>query len=119
MVAPRDQCRGLCHEDARRRLAGDVWWEPLPDTMANAWASWSTIGTSYAARVAFGWRPVGLFYLGPEVQALGDGSYRELRFGLHVTSWRTGPLEWSAGGGYAHSQDGDGPYVRVGVLVRE
>lgn len=116
---PDDPGNRLAGTHVGMRFAGDVWWEPLPDTMANGWASWSTIGTSYAARIAFGWRPVGLFYLGPEAQALGDGSYRELRFGLHVTSWRTGPLEWSAGGGYAHSQDGDGPYVRVGVLVRE
>ena len=36
-------------------------------------------GSSYAARCAFGWRLSDLFYVDPEAQALGDGSYRELR----------------------------------------
>lgn len=116
---PLDPSNRLAGTHLGMRFAGDVWWEPSADTMANGWASWSTIGTSYAARMAYGWRPAGLFYLGPEAQVLGDGSYSELRLGVHATAWRTGPLEWSAGGGYSHSRSGDGAYVRLGLLARE
>ena len=95
---PLDPSNRLAGTHLGMRFAGDVWWEPSADTMANGWASWSTIGTSYAARIAYGWRPAGLFYLGPEAQVLAR-RHSELQFGVHATAWRTGPLEWSAGGG--------------------
>ncbi|MGZ9073115.1 MAG: cellulose biosynthesis protein BcsS [Rhodoplanes sp.] len=60
-----------------------------------------------------------LFYVGPEAHALGDGSYRELRIGVHATAWRTGPLEWSAGLGYARSETSSSAYVRLGLLTRQ
>jgi hypothetical protein len=116
---PYDPGNRLAGDHAGIRIAGDVWWEPSPETMANGWASWSSVGASYAARGAFGWRLFDPFYLGPEAQALGGGSYRELRFGLHATAWRTGPFEWSAGLGYAHNQSGGaGAYMRLGLLTR-
>lgn len=116
---PDDPGNRLAGDHVGIRMAADVWWEPSPDTMANAWASWSTVGTSYAARCAFGWRLSDLFYVGPEAHALGDGSYRELRIGVHATAWRTGPLEWSAGLGYARSETSSSAYVRLGLLTRQ
>jgi hypothetical protein len=87
--------------------------------MTQAWATWSTIGTGYSVRGAAGWRLLDRFYLGPELQALGDGHYRQLRAGLHLTAWRTGAFEWSAGLGYASDQTGGGgAYIRLGVLTR-
>lgn len=116
---PLDPGNRLAGEHFGLRIAGDAWWEPSPDTMATGWASWSTTGANYSARAAYGWRPAGLFYFGPEAQVMGDGSYSELRFGIHATAWRSGPLEWSAGGGYAHSRSSDGANVRLGVLARQ
>lgn len=101
------------------RLAGEVWYEPSNATMVQAWATWSSIGSGYSVRGAAGWRLFDWFYLGPEVQALGDGHYRQTRAGLHLTAWHTGALEWSAGLGYASDPtNGGGAYVRLGVLAR-
>ena len=117
---PNDPTNHLAGEHAGIRLSGETWWEPFPQMMAQAWASWSNVGTSYAARGAFGWRVFDLCYVGPEAQTLGDGSYREHRLGLHATAWRTGALEWSAGAGYARNENNrSGAYTRFGLLVRQ
>src|SRR5262245_36297447 len=50
------------------RVNAEVWYEPTPTTMVAADAMVSTIGRSYNARAAFGWRVLERFYLGPEVQ---------------------------------------------------
>lgn len=101
------------------RLAGDFWWEPTAQTMAQGWATWSSADKSYVVRGALGWRPFDWFYVGPEAQFLGDGEYRQFRFGVHVTAWRSGRFEWSAGAGLAREQGVDaGAYVRLGMLAR-
>jgi hypothetical protein len=38
---------------------------------------------------------------------------------VHATAWRTGPLEWSAGLGYARSETSSSAYVRLGLLTRQ
>lgn len=110
-----NRLRGL-HVGAR--LTGEAWYEPTNATMLQGWATWSSIGSGYSIRGATGWRLLDAFYLGPEVQALGDGHYRQLRAGLHLTAWHTGAFEWSAGLGYARDQTNGGAYVRVGILTR-
>ncbi len=117
---PNDPGNSLAGEHAGIRVSGETWWEPFPQTMAQAWASWSSVGASYAARGALGWRVFALCYVGPEAQALGDGSYREYRLGLHATAWRTGAVEWSAGVGFARDDSNrSGAYTRFGLLVRQ
>jgi hypothetical protein len=113
---PNNPMRG---HRAGLRLAVDFWCEPTADTMAQAWATWSSADKSYVVRGALGWRPFDWFYIGPETQVLGDGEYRQFRFGIHVTAWRSGRFEWSAGTGFAREQDHDaGVYVRLGMLAR-
>jgi hypothetical protein len=65
----------------RGRLVGvrsgfDFWYEPSPTDMLAADASASTIGRSYSARLAYGWRFLESLYLGPEIHALGSDNYR-------------------------------------------
>jgi hypothetical protein len=111
-----NQLRGL---HIGTRFAGEVWFEPTDATMMQAWATWSSVDAGYSVRGAVGWRLFDWFYLGPEAQALGDGPYRQVRVGIHLTAWRTGALEWTAGLGYASDKaNGAGAYLRLGVLTR-
>ncbi len=98
-------------------IAAALWDEPTPETMLAADASFSTVGRNYAARAAFGWRLFGQFYAGPEAQVYGGDGYRQARFGVHVTSFKTGAEEWSAAIGWAIDTDRrESPYVRIGLM---
>ncbi|MBV9558107.1 MAG: cellulose biosynthesis protein BcsS, partial [Pseudolabrys sp.] len=60
-----------------------------------------------------------LLYVGPEVATFAADDYRQHRFGLHATGFRTGSLEWSAGSGFARDSDNrSGAYIRLGVSTR-
>lgn len=102
------------------RGAIEFWHEPTPATMIAADATVSSIGPSYAARAAFGWRIADAFYLGPEVGGFASrDTYRQFRAGLHVTGLRFAWVEWSAAAGWAiDSDDRDGFYARLGLHVR-
>jgi hypothetical protein len=105
------------------RGAIDVWVEPTPRSMVTASATMSSIGSTYAARVAAGRRMLDRFYLGPEAIVFGGEDYSQVRIGLHMTGlkvrvfgWR---FEWQGGLGYAVDDDRNrGPYARLGVLWR-
>ena len=98
----------------------DVWYEPFRDGMLTASASLSTVGKSYWTRAAAGWRVFDAVWLGPELHACGDDTYRQFRVGAHVTSLRLLGYELSAGGGWVTDTDRrDGVYGRLGVLVRQ
>jgi len=97
----------------------DVWYEPFPDWMVTGSASLSTVGKSYWTRAAAGHRFLDAIWLGPEFQGSGDDTYRQLRFGAHITSLRIWGTEWSAGAGWVSDTDRrNGMYGRVGVLMR-
>jgi hypothetical protein len=102
------------------RINGELWYEPTPSTMIAADGSVSTIGPSYNARAAFGWRVLERFYVGPEVQGFAAGNnYRQFRVGLHVTGWKTKWFEWSGALGWAtDTDDRDGLYGKLGILMR-
>jgi hypothetical protein len=88
--------------------------------MVAADGSISTIGLSYTARLAGGWRLFNLFYAGPELQAFAtDTNYQQYRAGLHITGFRTGPYEWSAGLGFARDSDERSSlYGKLGMFMR-
>ncbi len=86
-------------EDAENRLNGthiglrvgaDVWYEPFKAMMLTASVSGSTIGPSYWTRVAVGWRLFDMFWVGPEVLAMGDRTYNLFQAGIHITALRLG-----------------------------
>ena len=63
------------------RFSTEVWDEPTATTMIAADASLSTVGTSYSARIGFGWKILDQFYSGPETQVYSADGYSQRRFG--------------------------------------
>jgi hypothetical protein len=118
---PDDPANSLRGRAFGLRFVVDLWNEPTAATMTAADASLSTIGPTYSARAAIGWRMLEQFYAGPETQVYGGSSdgYRQWRLGVHVTSLRTGNIEWSAAGGWAiDSESRSSPYLRLGFMRR-
>lgn len=120
-TAPFDPGSDLNGDHAGIRGAIEFWHEPDAATMFAADATVSSIGPSYAARVAYGWRVADAFYVGPEVAGFASGdSYHQFRAGLHLTGFRFAWVEWSAGLGWSiDSDDRDGFYGRLGLHVRQ
>jgi hypothetical protein len=115
---PDDPGNDLRGGAAGIRAGAELWSEPLPGFKLSAAASVSTIGRSYWARAALGWR-VNEVWIGPELHALGDGRYRQVRLGAHVVGLRLADVEWSAGIGWVKdSERRSGAYARLGVLTR-
>jgi hypothetical protein len=118
-LSPDDPSSRLQGGDIGARAALDLWYEPTPDTMFAADGSISTIVNSYSARVAFGWRAFGLFYLGPEAGTFACVGYEQARLGVHLTSLKINDTEWSAAIGWSDDSDHrTSPYIRFGVLMR-
>ena len=119
-LSPDDLSAGLRGGYAGLRANAELWYEPTPSTMIAADGSVSTIGASYNARFAFGWRVLDRYYLGPEVQGFAAGdNYRQFRVGAHVTGLKYSWFEWSGSLGWAtDSDDRDGLYGKLGLLMR-
>lgn len=117
---PNDPANRLRGFNVGARGGFDLWFEPMPAAlMMTASVSASTIGKNIWVRGAAGIRAFDL-WLGPESVFCGDETYRQLRFGAHVTGLRTGIFEWSAGLGWVTDSDKrSGLYGRLGLLVRK
>jgi hypothetical protein len=118
-LSPDDPGNRLRGTKTGIRAGVDAWFEPDTRSMLNADASVSSVGPSYSARLAFGWRLAG-FYVGPEIGGFASGAhYRQFRAGMHITALRAGALEWSGGMGFATDSDHrDSLYARLGLIVR-
>lgn len=117
--SPDDPSNALRGTRAGLRSGFDLWYEPTRATMLSINASVSTLGTSYTAYGAFGWRAFDRIYVGPEAAAFASEDYRQFRFGLHLTAFRTETFELSAAAGHAQdSSDRNGAYGRVGLVRR-
>jgi hypothetical protein len=118
--SPDDPANRLRGFDIGARGGFDLWFEPMPAAlMVTTSVSASTVGRNIWARAAAGVRAFDL-WLGPEGIYCGDETYRQLRFGAHITGLRTGIFEWSAGAGWVTDSDRrSGMYGRLGVLVRK
>jgi cellulose biosynthesis protein BcsS len=131
-MGPDIQVHRLRPDDPANRLSGrafglrtavELWYEPAPATMIAAEVSLSSIATSDAARLAYGWRVLddmlGGVYIGPELQYFGSDGYRHVRLGAHITTMKTADIEWSAAAGWARDSDGrSSPYLRLNLLKR-
>lgn len=101
------------------RVNADLWWEPNATMMSAASLSASSIGNSYWARAAIGWRMMEKFWIGPEAIALGDRTFHQYSAGLHLTALKANHFEWSFASGYTRDQNGRaGLYGRMGMLAR-
>ena len=102
------------------RVASELWWEPMPETMLTSAFSASTNATSHSARAAAGWRVFDRFWAGPEISASSDAFSKQVRIGAHLTGFKLDALEWSAAVGYVtDSYHRSGVYGRIGVLTRQ
>lgn len=119
-LMPYDPGSNLAGTHYGIRGAIEFWYEPDAQTMWAADASASSIGPSYAARIAYGWRVSDAFYAGPEIAGFtSDDSYKQFRAGLHVTGLKWSFVEWSAAFGWATDSDSrDGVYGRIGLFMR-
>ena len=119
-LSPDDPSASLRGGYAGFRANVELWYEPTPLTMIAADGSVSSVGASYNARAAFGWRLFERYYIGPEVQGFAAGdNYRQFRAGIHITGLRTERFEWSGSLGWAtDSDDRSGMYGKLGVLMR-
>jgi Cellulose biosynthesis protein BcsS len=116
---PDDSDNRLRGDTFGMRFAAELWSEPTPLTMIAADASLSSVGSSYSARLAVGYKVFQLFYLGPETQVYGADKYDQLRFGVHITSMKTEDVEWSAALGWAFDTDRHASlYARLGLLLK-
>jgi hypothetical protein len=129
MGGPEVQWHGLGPDDVRNRLrgtnvgmrfGGDLWFEPSDVMMVAGSVSVTSLAWQYWTRAQIGARIPGVGWLGPEYHAMGDGSYRQQRLGMHLTGFRTLAYEWSLGAGYVtDSDDRSGAYGRVGLNIRQ
>ena len=118
-LSPDDPGNSLNGNKLGLRLSTELWDEPTDTTMIAADGSLSTVDGQYSARVGFGWKILDMFYSGPETQAYSADGYSQWRFGLHITSFKTGNAEWSAAGGWARDTNNrSSPYVRLGFMQR-
>ena len=120
LLTPFDPGSNVHGTQTGLRGAAEFWYEPDPVTMWAADISVSTIGPSYSARAATGWRVFDSFYAGPEIGAFAGGDdYGQIRAGLHVTGIKTQWAEWTAAFGWTmDNDDRDGMYGRIGLLTR-
>jgi hypothetical protein len=119
-LSPHDPGNGLRGFHAGARGGFDLWFEPMPGAlMVTTSISASTIGKNIWWRGAAGIRAFD-FWIGPESVWCGDETYRQLRFGAHLTGLRTDMAEWSVGVGWATASDNrSGVYGRLGMMVRK
>ena len=120
-LSPDDLSAGLRGNYVGGRTAFELWYEPDATTMLAADATVSSVGPSYAARLAYGWRVFEPFYVGPELAAFAhDKNYGQVRAGIHVTGVKTGTFEWTAGIGWASDSDNrNSVYGKLGVFTRQ
>jgi len=120
VTVPYDPSNRLNGRSFGARGAVNVWYEPTPSSMLAADASLSTIITSYSVRIAYGWRLIDSFYVGPEAQVFSCIGFTQGRIGLHATGLKIfDDWEWSVAAGFAEDSEArSGAYVRLGVLTR-
>jgi hypothetical protein len=130
-LLPDDPNAGLRGSYIGLRTAIELWYQPTPITMVAGDAAASTIGPSYSARLAYGWRLFELFYAGPEISGFtSNGNYQQYRAGIHVTGLKFSKFsrtylewlkyEWSAGFGLARDSDHrQSLYLRLGLILRQ
>lgn len=96
----------------------DFYSRPTATTMVTGTFSLSSANTAYYARLKAGYAVFDQVFLGPEVLALGDAFYRQVRAGLHLSGLKLGPVEFGLSGGYAYDRmRGGGAYGLLDVRM--
>ena len=118
-LSPYDPGSRLHGLYAGGQFATEVWYRPTANIMAAVNGAVASIGPTGTLRGALGYRVFDAMFVGPETAMLWCGDFQQLEVGGHLTGWRLGALEWSAGGGWAINSDKrTGPYLRLGVSAK-
>lgn len=102
------------------RAQFELWANPTPDTLVTTTVVGSSVRGSLWARGSAGYRLPGGAFVGPEATLYMTDTYRETRWGAHVTSWRIGLLTLRVSGGWMKADDGHrgSPYVGLSGWIR-
>jgi hypothetical protein len=116
---PDDPSNDLRGSRTGLRTGFDFWYEPSRGVMLASDASVSSIGGSYTARAAYGWRFLDRVYVGPEAAALACDDYQQFRLGAHMTGLKAAQYEVSTSFGYVRDSDHrSGAYGRFSLVTR-
>ena len=98
----------------------EIWWHPTADTLlTTVVVAGSTRESSYA-RASAGMRLFAQTFVGPEITVYSTPTYRETRYGLHVTGPKLGIVNLRLSGGVM-TDDGRRnvtPYMGVTAWMR-
>lgn len=99
------------------RLQADLWSNPTPDSLVHLSANLGGASLHAWSRLAFGWRVLGLAFLGPEAEVYREKDYRKDRIGLHLTGLRLFGTELRLSGGWQKSgRREQGAYATLGLM---
>ena len=87
--------------------AFNLYTRPTTDTIAHVFASYASVRNSYFARARSGWA-FGEGYIGPEIGALGDDTFSQLRIGAHASGWKIADLQFGVSAGFVQNARGTG-----------
>jgi hypothetical protein len=102
------------------RGQAEVWWNPTPDTLLTTTVVVSSARSSLWARASGGIRVWGRAFVGPEIVAYTTPTYRETRYGAHLTGLAVGIVNLRLSGGVM-TDDGRrtvSPYAGVSAWIR-
>jgi hypothetical protein len=102
------------------RGQAELWLNPTPETLATATLVAGTTRGSLWGRVSAGLRVWGNLYAGPEATIYVTETYRETKFGGHLTGLDLGILHFRVSAGIQVQDDSHGasPYVALTSWVR-
>ena len=84
----------------------ELWSNPTADTLLTGTVVAGSARLSLWARASAGIRVAGKFFVGPEVTAYSTETYRETRFGAHVTGFSIGIVQGRVSAGWMMTDDG-------------
>jgi len=100
------------------KAAIDFYVNPTSYSLVSGNMSFSTANNAYYARFKAGLAVASGVFVGPEALFLGDNQYSQIRFGLHITGAKLGPLQFGLSGGYVSDRiRGKGAYAILDTRV--
>ncbi|WP_375461589.1 cellulose biosynthesis protein BcsS [uncultured Enterovirga sp.] len=98
----------------------DLWLHPSPDLLVTNTLIVSSTRTSLWNRASVGYRVFGSAFVGPEITVYATPTYREVRWGGHVTGLAMSVVTLRLSGGWMEddSHKRGSPYIGVSAWMR-
>lgn len=103
------------------RLHGEIWAHPTANTLLTGTAIVGTARTAHLwGRASAGYRLWGDVFLGPEASVYTTDTYREWRFGAHVTGFALGGVSLRLSAGWRSEEDtrDHGAYAGISAHIK-